>query len=41
MSEEEKAIKWLEEKQKDYSLKSDELHYLKIIFNLIKGIKNE
>lgn len=36
MSEEEKAIKWLEEKIKDYSLNSEELHYLIIIYNLVK-----
>lgn len=36
MSEEEKAIKWLEKKIKDYSLNSEELHYLTIIYNLVK-----
>ena len=39
MSEEERAIKWLEEKIKDYSLNSEELHYLIIIYNLVKENK--
>lgn len=39
MSEEEKAIKWLEKKIKDYSLNSEELHYLTIIYNLVKRNK--
>lgn len=35
-SEEKKAIKWLKEKQKDYKLNSKDLHYLKILYNLVK-----
>ena len=38
-SEEKKAIKWLEEKQKDYSLNSKDIHYSKIIYNMIKNGK--
>ena len=35
MSEEEKAIEWLNKKRKDYTLSSIEIHYLTIIYNLI------
>lgn len=41
MSEEEKAIKWLKGKTKDYSIESTELHYLKIIYKLLRRYVNE
>ncbi len=41
MSEEEKAIKWLEKNTKNYKLKSEELHYILVLFNLINNKKNE
>lgn len=37
MSEEEKAIKWLEEKTLDFRIDSESLHYLIILKNLIKN----
>ncbi len=37
MSEEEKAIKWLEEKTSDFRIDSESLHYLIILKNLIKN----
>ena len=37
MSEEEKAIKWLEEKASDFRIDSESLHYLIILKNLIKN----
>ena len=41
MSEEEKAIKWLEKNTKNYKLKSEELHYILVLFNLITNLKRE
>lgn len=41
MSEEEKAIKWLENNTKNYKLKSEELHYILVLFNLITNLKRE
>lgn len=41
MSEEEKAIKWLKEKTEDYNLDGKELHYLKIIYYLLRRYVNE
>lgn len=41
MSEEERAIKWLEKNTKNYKLKSEELHYILVLFNLINNKKNE
>lgn len=41
MSEEEKAIKWLEKNTKNYKLNSEELHYILVLFNLITNLKRE
>ena len=41
MNEEERAIKWLEKNTKNYKLKSEELHYILVLFNLINNKKNE
>lgn len=41
MNEEERAIKWLEKNTKNYKLKSEELHYILVLFNLINNLKNE
>ena len=35
-SEEMKAIEWLNTKRKDYTLSSEDLHYLNIIYYLLK-----
>ena len=37
-SEETKAIKWLDEKRKDYNLNGKDLHYLNILYYLIKNL---
>ena len=36
MTEEERAINWLNTKRKDYTLSSEDLHYLNIIYYLLK-----
>ena len=41
MSEEEKAIKWLENNTKNYKLKSEELHYILVLFNLIANLQEK
>lgn len=41
MSEEKKAIKWLEKNTKNYKLKSEKLHYILVLFNLITNLKRE
>ena len=41
MTEEERAINWLNTKRKDYTLSSEDLHYLNIIYYLLKGDKNK
>ena len=39
-SEEVKAIEWLNKKRQEHSLPSEELHYLQIIYYLIKNKYN-
>ncbi|HIU12304.1 MAG TPA: hypothetical protein IAB65_06355 [Candidatus Onthocola stercorigallinarum] len=41
MSEEEKAIKWLEKNTKNYSLSGEELHYSLILFYLIINLQQK
>lgn len=41
MTEEEKAIKILENKTTNYSLSSEELHYTNILYNLILNLQKE
>lgn len=39
-SEEVKAIEWLNKKRQEHSLSGEELHYLQIIYHLIKNKYN-
>lgn len=41
MSEEEKAIKWIESVSHNIALKSEDLHYAKIIYHLVINQKQE
>lgn len=41
MTEEEKAIKWLEKNTKNYSLSGEELHYSLILFYLIINLQQK
>lgn len=41
MTEEEKAIKWLEKNTKNYSLSGEELHYSLILYYLIINLQRE
>lgn len=41
MTEEEKAIKWLEKNTKNYNLSGEELHYSLILFYLIINLQQK
>ena len=41
MNEEEKAIKWIESVSNNIALKREDLHYAKILYNLIINLQKE